>query len=276
MSRYILVCLIAISLSPALSSAHTRWALDGSAPPRSSNANLKTGPCGNVERTSTPTPFNVGETITLSWDETINHPGYYRIAFSMANDEGFDEHVLVESILDNQGSELPTPHRFSTTVTLPNTVCTECTLQIIQVMTENPERPRNYYSCADIMLVDLSSETPEPEPMPPETTLSTTEIALALLQDFAQLDTNIDTHIDINEYAQAITDTMLMHFSVIDTDTNGLLSATELSSAEGIDVGSETEAEEEASVKDESGSIYPFGIFLLLLVLGFRRKRVTR
>ena len=288
MNRLTLPCFLAVLIAAPVSSAHTRWATDSIAPPRSSNSNLKEGPCGNIPRTSTPTTFNIGETITLSWDETINHPGYFRIAFSMANDEGFDDNVLIESFLDTQGPEAPTPHRFSTSVTLPATTCTECTLQIIQVMTENPERPRNYYSCADIILTDPSSETPEPEPepAPPETTLSTAEIALALLQDFTQLDLNTDNHLDSNEYGQAITDSQLTHFGLIDSDTNGLLSVAELHTLAGIEpepepeppIAPEPENENETPIDNEpandneSGSVFPLNTLALLLILLIRRK----
>ena len=44
---------------------------------------LKVGPCGqNVNaRTNNVTAFKPGQTITVAWDETINHPGHYRISF---------------------------------------------------------------------------------------------------------------------------------------------------------------------------------------------------
>ena len=41
---------------------------------------------------------------------------------------------------------------YQTDLTLPNMTCADCTIQLIQVMLEDPARPKNYYSCADLSL----------------------------------------------------------------------------------------------------------------------------
>lgn len=127
-------------------SAHARWLESGPTPGRTNNDNIKSGPCGYA-RTNSPAVFRAGETVTLQWEATIYHRGYFRVAFSPANDQGFDDNVLLDNINEVQGQRI-----YSADVTLPTTPCDSCTLQLIQVMLDrNP--PTNYYSCADIQLV---------------------------------------------------------------------------------------------------------------------------
>lgn len=126
--------------------AHARWKLDGPTPPRNASNGLKTAPCGNVTRTNMPATFSPGETIEVEWEETINHPGYFRILFSPQGDQGFDNNVLLDNI-----PEVPAIKFYKANITLPNITCDACTLQLIQVMTDRPNDPF-YYSCADIRL----------------------------------------------------------------------------------------------------------------------------
>lgn len=145
----VVLILIAIFYTE-MARAHARFALDGVVPPRSTSDGLKTGPCGNIPRTQNPTTLNAGQQITVEWEETINHPGSFRIAFSPANDQGFDDNVLYQ--VDDTQDDLNVPHYYSASITLPTTPCEDCTLQLIQEMTDrNP--PTYYYSCADIRLV---------------------------------------------------------------------------------------------------------------------------
>ncbi|MDP3233337.1 MAG: Ig-like domain-containing protein [Myxococcales bacterium] len=134
--------LLALWLCPALALAHAHLLTPT---PRNTLAN-KTGPCGSP-RTATSVNFAPGATITLTWAETINHPGHYRIAFSPANDQGFDANILRDNIPNPAGTQATN----TATVTLPTTPCTGCTLQLIQVMT-NTNPASNYYSCADITI----------------------------------------------------------------------------------------------------------------------------
>ncbi|MGD8641888.1 MAG: hypothetical protein PVG89_14735, partial [Gammaproteobacteria bacterium] len=69
--------------------AHARFLTDGIVPPRSNNDGIKSGPCGSDPRSTNPAVFRPGQQITVEWEETINHPGYFTIAFSPANDTGF-------------------------------------------------------------------------------------------------------------------------------------------------------------------------------------------
>ena len=133
--------------------------------PRSNNAGLKTAPCGDVSRSSTPKVVQGGQTLTINWQEAINHPGRFYISLSMANDTNFSANKLA-TVIDNQNSG-NTPHNFSTTVQIPNVNCDTCTIQLIQSMEENPNAPTFYYSCADIKIVASSKSTPAPEPVAP-------------------------------------------------------------------------------------------------------------
>lgn len=114
--------------------------------PRTQDDGLKTGPCGGIAPTNNPTVFTPGQQVYVQWQETIAHPGHYRIAFSPANDQGFDQNVLADNIPNPTGIQ-----DGGINVTLPSTPCEGCTVQLIMVMT-NTMPPSNYYSCADIAL----------------------------------------------------------------------------------------------------------------------------
>jgi hypothetical protein len=127
------------------------------------NADLKDGPCGrpNDSRTtdeSRITTLEAGATITVEFRETVRHAGWYRIAF-LEDGQDFPEPptsgmapttatapILLDGIPDGERGMT-----FTAEVTLPNTPCTNCTLQLIQVMTDrNPFE--SYYTCADLIL----------------------------------------------------------------------------------------------------------------------------
>ncbi|MBS1962838.1 MAG: lytic polysaccharide monooxygenase [Bdellovibrionales bacterium] len=132
------------AIVPATSFGHARLRLDGNVPPRNNSTGLKSGPCGGIARTNTPKVLTAGQQLTIQWEQVINHPGYYRIAFSPSGDTGFDDNVLVPMFQNTIGQQF-----FETTITVPSTPCTNCTIQLIQYMTEN-DPPSLYYSCGDI------------------------------------------------------------------------------------------------------------------------------
>lgn len=130
--------------------------------PRNNNAGIKVGPCGGLARSTSPILLQGGKSLTILWEETVDHPGRYIFSLSMGNDLNFQQNILaIVSDQQNSGSSLP--HRFQTTVTVPNIECSACTLQMIQSMEENPAAPNYYYSCADVVIAK-SSEKPKPEP----------------------------------------------------------------------------------------------------------------
>lgn len=137
--------------------SHAQWAPNGLTPPRTDRSDIKSGPCG-AARTDTPAVLQSGSTVTVSYLSTIFHNGDFRIAFSEANDMGFDGNVLADGIIDYR-DEAERTHE----ITLPDVECDQCTLQLIQVMRDrNP--PTNYYSCADITLVrGMADDTAPPD-----------------------------------------------------------------------------------------------------------------
>lgn len=138
-------------------SAHTRWKPGGVLSPRADAqgvhpTDLKFGPCGNLPRSPNPARLTSGATIDVEFESNIFHQGYFRIAFSLADDTGFDRHVLIDDIPD-----YATQVDRSLSLTLPDVECDTCTLQLIQVMMDRTP-PTNYYSCADIQLVSSNGD----------------------------------------------------------------------------------------------------------------------
>src|SRR5262249_13873596 len=133
----------------------------------------KLGPCGN-EGGGTPTgkvtTFRPGQTVEITIDEVIMHPGHYRVALAV-NDRSElpPEPVVTPTENDPCGSipiedpatfpiladnMLPHTQAFSApqtfSVTLPSDVtCTKCTLQVLEFMSHHP-MPCFYHHCADI------------------------------------------------------------------------------------------------------------------------------
>ena len=156
----------AITLLPSIAAAHI--AMDYP-PPRTTS--LKTAPCGAAGSTrgTNVTTLAPGSTITVKWRETIDHPGHYRISFdqdgqdfvvppdSTSSTEGM-LNVVVDLIPDVAGP-VPTNGRpYMKDITLPDVECSNCTLQLLQLMTDKPPYTTDplsddiYYQCADITL----------------------------------------------------------------------------------------------------------------------------
>lgn len=153
-SMYLILTLVFLSEH---SFGHARWALTGgTVVPRNNSTGLKSAPCGGIARTASSRAFTSGQTINVSWEETVNHPGRYEIYFSQSGDSNF---TLLKTINDSLNDNA-VPHAYSTQITLPNVVCTDCTLQLVQFMTDSNSY---YYSCADIQ---LNGGTPPPPPNP--------------------------------------------------------------------------------------------------------------
>lgn len=136
-------------------------------PPR--GADQKVRPCGaaNSVRGANVTVLAPGATVEVRWNETINHPGHYRISF---DDDGQDfgipptangttmgmPNVLLDLIVDR--STAPGNNAYTQMITLPNVACENCTLQLIQLMTDKPPYTTDalsddiYFQCADIAL----------------------------------------------------------------------------------------------------------------------------
>jgi len=134
----------------------------------------KTGPCGD-EGTAAPsgvvTAFAPGDTVTIAIDETIFHPGHYRVALAVADRSELPAEppvtpgdtacgsvpvampptfpVLADGVLPHTA---PFPGPRFIQVTLPSDVaCARCTLQVLEFMSDHPA-PCFYHHCADISI----------------------------------------------------------------------------------------------------------------------------
>jgi len=180
----LLVAPILVLAAPA--AAH----LDLTSPPprlggEAGGTQLKRGPCGQSTnaRTSNVTVYEPGETITVSWNEYINHPSYFRVAFDVDGDDDFPIRRDMDSVVqagDDPASvnpvgdvvlmyihEPPDLSVHSVQVTLPNVECENCTLQVIQFMYDKLGDGRAneyYYQCADIALRSRSGGDGGTEP----------------------------------------------------------------------------------------------------------------
>ncbi len=221
--------LVALLFVPAESAwAHARWRIDSPViAPRTLSPGLKTSPCGGAARTNTAKTFTPGQMIEVGWEETVNHPGSFRIAFSPADDLGFDNNVLY-TVNDTLGAETPMPHYYKATITLPLKTCEACTLQLIQVMTENTP-PSYYYSCADIKIVaDTSGGGTPPPPPPPAVPTDIKTFAQLLVDDFATADVNADGKLSYAEVQSVFPGVTIAQFNDLDGTKDGQLSKADL------------------------------------------------
>ena len=144
--------LLVLLLLSGTASAHITM----TAPPPRTLDN-KAGPCGAAgsKRGTRVTTFAPGATITVEWDETVDHPGHYRIAFDNDGDDVFVNpnnpndnfaFTLMEPIPDKAGGH------YTQQITLPTAPCSNCTLQLMQIMTTQVPYNSFYYQCADIAI----------------------------------------------------------------------------------------------------------------------------
>jgi MYXO-CTERM domain-containing protein len=123
----------------------------------------KSEPCGHPDNPPGAGPvatYQAGETITIQFEEFVDHGGHYRVALdptgtdSFTSPTGFTDFynspgVLLDEIPDMAGG------MYSVDVTLPDVPCDPCTLQLIQVMNDGSWGPGTsdlYFQCADIVI----------------------------------------------------------------------------------------------------------------------------
>jgi hypothetical protein len=147
----------------------------------------KLGPCGDEgggTATGKVTPFQPGQTIEITVDERIYHPGHYRVALAINDRSELPPPPVVTAVdSDPCGStEIQQPPIFpiladhvlphtqpfdgprTFTVTLPTDVtCARCTLQVIEYMSSHG-LPCFYYHCADIS-IEVDRPTPTATPI---------------------------------------------------------------------------------------------------------------
>lgn len=143
-------------ISSPTAEAHTRWK-EGSAvsAPRNSNSGLKTAPCGGVPKSNNVKNYSAGQSVTLEFEETINHPGRFEVYLLDANDKrvpGVPSPLAKLEDTQNDPIQNGVFHQFKIQFQVPAVDCPQCAFQLIQVMTDNPNAPSNYYSCTDISI----------------------------------------------------------------------------------------------------------------------------
>jgi hypothetical protein len=139
----------------------------------------KTGPCGGdtVTTTGMVTNYEPGQQITVTWQETVGHAGHFRISLAKDRADLMDpvvttttgdgttgnsisaeimnpvaNPVLVDNLFPRDNVTAPQAEPFTTTVTLPNEPCENCTLQVVQFMAQHPPG-FFYHHCADVNVV---------------------------------------------------------------------------------------------------------------------------
>ncbi|HEY0481517.1 MAG TPA: SCE4755 family polysaccharide monooxygenase-like protein [Kofleriaceae bacterium] len=177
---------LAIVLAPAIAAAHVRIT---SPTPRSSDQ-LKERHCGLTggARANVQT-LRPGSVMHLVWDEYIVHPGWFRISFQQ-NGDTFEIPPVSNGRSSTGPSNYPTENLTGKTdpatrsliiadriqhgtlamdVTLPNVECTNCTLQLIQMMTDRASYTIDatsnniYFACVDLV---LAATAPMPDAGP--------------------------------------------------------------------------------------------------------------
>lgn len=123
-------------------------------------------PCGLDPDTGrgAASPLLPGSTIEIRWTEWINHPGHFRISFDddgqndFIDPSGYTDYYTAPSVLLDNISDPDNVSQHSAMVTLPNIECGNCTLQIMQVLTDKAPYTAGANSddlhrmCADVIL----------------------------------------------------------------------------------------------------------------------------
>jgi len=138
--------------------------------------------CGVLNQVRNParvTTYKPGEQVMVTWAETINHTGWFRIAFQPTGDVfgippasngptglGAPSNYPTENrtgMVDAANGSIVLADRIADgtaqmMVTMPMMECSNCTLQFIQVMSDKPPYTADaasddiYFNCADITL----------------------------------------------------------------------------------------------------------------------------
>jgi len=167
--------MLAVILAPTLAAAHVRIS---SPTPRSSDQ-LKERHCGLTAGTrANVQTMRPGAPLHLVWDEYVVHPGWFRISFQQ-NGDIFEIPPASNGPSSTGASNYPTENltgmtdpttgsliiadriahgTLSMDITLPNVECTNCTLQLIQMMTDGASytiaanSSNIYFACVDLVL----------------------------------------------------------------------------------------------------------------------------
>ncbi|MDZ4698028.1 MAG: SCE4755 family polysaccharide monooxygenase-like protein [Deltaproteobacteria bacterium] len=187
--RYFLAVALLSAMAP-VAHAHILLSMPKPRVPGKDDIKYAARPCGGTRNLAAVTTFKPGETILFKWNETVPHPGYFRIELDSTGDDSFgyldkatyDNTIykyfnggtvkladlpkeVVEPVEagnslwilrdywglhDGKAGKLP----WEIMVKLPNIVCDNCTLRVTQVMADPGRAYANafYLHCADIKI----------------------------------------------------------------------------------------------------------------------------
>lgn len=129
--------------------------------PLSPDDSAKTGPCGcsfepgalkPCDANYTVTTVTAGATYKVTWTETVQHTGKFRVAFSSKAPEDVTVADMDAGVLwEGADMNATAPADISQMITVPDTPCDLCTIQVRQFM-ENAASPY-YFTCAAVKIV---------------------------------------------------------------------------------------------------------------------------
>jgi hypothetical protein len=184
-ARTLLVFGMLVTIVPAVTHAHFKllepasWLIENDR-----GDPQKSGPCGGTNTDYGKPSYIVtkvtgGSKIRLRLQETIYHPGHYRVALAVNSPTELPPDAAVETISTEKGprsvsaaimnpAKMPVladglfPHTakvdtpFEADIQLPNINCKKCTLQVAQFMADhafNNPGGYSYHHCADLQIV---------------------------------------------------------------------------------------------------------------------------
>lgn len=165
MKSKLFVSVLLVNMTPNIAFSHARLSVNTDAgdiprliPRNSSDANKgdETIPCGpgSVTRSKNPVVLTAGETLTIEFEETINHTGTFQLNFSEAGQVNFTE--LAPAQTDDNTPLNGAANKGSFQFVVPNTPCTDCTIQFVQDMSGS----LHYKSCVDIIITSADAPAP--------------------------------------------------------------------------------------------------------------------
>jgi MYXO-CTERM domain-containing protein len=143
--------------------------------PLTSDDNAKSGPCGcyfgagpedpNEDATPSPCPaqfpittVKAGSQLTVTWKETVNHTGKFRLAVSTKPITDVTHADMAAAVLyEADDTNSVSGGMITATITLPDAPCDTCALQLRQYMA-GATRPY-YYSCAALHIEAAGSSS---------------------------------------------------------------------------------------------------------------------
>ena len=108
--------------------------------PRTQDIALTTSPCGNKAFGDPVRSIEVGTNFNVRWNMPLGHAGSFRVAYSPADDNSYDNYVLHSERTDG------TTGNYQARVTAPNDPCSNCGVQILL----DTDQGANYHSCSNV------------------------------------------------------------------------------------------------------------------------------